>query len=337
MRVTLKDVALHAGVSAKTVSNVVNGTGRFSPEVRARVESAVAALNYVPNFSARGLRNGRSGLICLALPNLSSPYSAELIREFALAAAGRDLGVQIEETGFDNYERERHLLSQARRHLIDGLIMSPVLLTSAALQPTPVTPPMVFLGEVRQDTTDHVWVDNVAASRDMVEHLIGLGHRRIAMLGRFVSESARLRREGYRQALTAAGLAPSADLEIPNPTWTTAAAATALDEYLDRCPLPDAIFCLTDSQALGALNTLWRRGIRVPDDVSVAGYDDITDGRYAVPPLTTVGIDKARLAEAAIDLLIERIAEPGRRPRRVTIPYRILPRESSKPAVRRPG
>ena len=332
MRVTLKDVALRAGVSAKTVSNVVNGTGRFSPEVRARVESAVAALNYVPNFSARGLRNGRSGLICLALPNLSTPYSAELIREFALAAARRDLGVQIEETGFDNYERERHLLSQARRHLVDGLIMSPVLLTSAALQPTPVTPPMVFLGEVRQDITDHVWIDNVAASREMVEHLIGLGHRRIAMLGRFVSESARLRRKGYRQALRAAGLTPSADLEIPNPTWTTAAAAAALDEYLDRRPVPDAIFCLTDSQALGALNTLWRRGIRVPDDVSVAGYDDITDGRYAVPPLTTVGIDKARLAEAAIDLLLDRIADPRRRPRRVTIPYRILPRASSKPA-----
>jgi DNA-binding LacI/PurR family transcriptional regulator len=241
--------------------------------------------------------------------------------------------VQIEETGFDNYQRERHLLSQARRHLIDGLIMSPVLRTSVALQPTPITPPMVFLGEVRQNTTDHVWVDNVAASRDMVEHLIGLGHRRIAMLGRFESESARLRRKGYRQALTAAGLAPSAGLEISNPTWTTAAAA-ALEEYLERRRLPDAIFCLTDSQALGALNTLWRRGIRVPEDVSVAGYDDITDGRYAVPPLTTVGIDKARLAEAAIDLLIERIAEPRRRPRRVTIPYTILPRESSRPAPR---
>ena len=99
MRVTLKDVALRAGVSAKTVSNVVNGTGRFSPEVRARVESAVAALNYVPNFSARGLRNGRTGLICLALPNLSTPYSAELIREFVLAAARRDLGVQIGRVG----------------------------------------------------------------------------------------------------------------------------------------------------------------------------------------------------------------------------------------------
>ena len=125
MRATVKDVARLAQVSPKTVSNVVNGTAPVSDAMRARVEAAMLELDYVPNLSARALRNGRSGLIALSLPDLSTPYSAELAHHFVTLARERGLGVQMEVTALSG-ERELQLISRARAHLIDGLILNPV-------------------------------------------------------------------------------------------------------------------------------------------------------------------------------------------------------------------
>ena len=207
MRATVKDVALRAGVSPKTVSNVVNGTFPVSPETRARVEQALLDLDYVPNLSARGLRNGRTGVVALALPDLATSYSAEVAHHFVVAARQRGLNVQIEETAADH--RERELLSRARAQLIDGLILNPVLLETSAVQRGVSLPPVVLIGEVVQPLADHVWHDNVTASREMTTMLIEEGHRRIAVLGIMESETSRLREEGYRQAMAEAGLKSS--------------------------------------------------------------------------------------------------------------------------------
>lgn len=324
MRVTIKEVARRAGVSPKTVSDVINGTSPVTPPTRARVEEAITTLDYVPNLSARGLRNGRSGLIALALPDLSTWYSGELAHYFVEAAARRGLGVQIEETGISG-ERERQLVSRARAHLIDGLILNTVLLESVPATSSATLPPTVFIGEVSQGVADHVWIDNLGASREIVQHLIDQGHRRIAALGGIDTETARLRYAGYADALHTAGLAPHS---IPCDVWRPEGAYAAITDHLVDHEVPEAVYCFTDSMAFGAISALHAHGHRVPDDVSVVGYDNCADGAFAIPPLTTVDFDKAGYAETALSLLTRRIAEPDRPLEFVTVSHRIKHRAS---------
>ncbi len=322
----MRDVASRAGVSPKTVSNVVNGTVPVSPATRERVERAIAELDYVPNFSARGLRNGRSGMIALALPDLDTAYSSEIAHHVVQAAEARGLSVQIEETRGEA-EGEQRLLSRARAQLVDGLILNPIRLETSAVQPDVALPPVVLIGEVDQPIADHVWVDNVAAVRDLTALLIGHGHRRIAVLGGLPTESARLRLAGHAEALAAASLPRDRELII-TAEWHPRGGAEALSAWLVSHPAPDAVICLTDSMAIGALHALWSAGLRVPEDVSLVGYDDIAEAAYLVPPLTTIGFDRSEFAGTAMAMLVERIADPGRPIRSVTVPYRVVERES---------
>lgn len=310
MRATVRDVARLAGVSPKTVSNVVNGQVPVRPLTRERVQRALDALDYVPNLSARGLRNGRTGVIALALPDLSTAYSAQLAHEIVTAAARRGWSVQIEETGGGG-RREAELLSRARAHLVDGLVLNPVLLETSAVQRGVSLPPVVLIGEVDQPVVDHVWVDNVAAARAMTTLLVARGHRRIAVLGVMRSASSRLREQGFRQAFAAAGLRLDPTLEIPTSSWAPSGGYEALRGWLARHDLPDAVFCFTDSLALGALHALHEAGVRVPGDVSVVGYDDVPEAAHYSPPLTTVSFDKSVFAEAVLARLALRIADPS--------------------------
>jgi len=331
LRATVKDVARLAGVSPKTVSNVMNGIVPVSGPTRVKVERAMAELDYVPNLSARGLRNGRSGVIALALPDLGTPYSAEIAHSVVEVAHEQGWSVQIEETGSDP-AREYELMSRARSNLIDGLILNPVVLDESAVKVGVALPPVVLLGEVSQKLADRVWVDSVAAARDMTLVLGRTGRRRIAVLGAAEgrgSAAAVLRTRGYHAALKEIGIARDDSLIIRCEKWSPDTAAKALSTYLDSHPLPEALFCFTDSMAIGALSVLWKRGIRVPDDVAVAGFDDIADAQYAVPSLTTVSFDKRQVAGEALRLLTQRMGDREGPQRVVAIDYRIVEREST--------
>ncbi len=334
MRPTVKDVATLAGVSPKTISNVMNGIVFVRPETRERVEWAIRELGYVPNLSARSLRNGKSGVIALAMPDLSTPYSAEMSHHFVEVAREQGWGIQFEETAIvGGLDRASSLVSRARQHLVDGVILNPVTLQESEVANRSELPPLVMIGEVRQTVADQVWVDSVAAARDMTEHLIGLGHRRIAAVGcvglGFETETARLRGEGYHQALRVAGLTPDGRLQLSCFTWTPGAAAEVVTRFLQDNELPDAFFCFTDSMAIGVLSALWSAGISVPEDVSVAGFDDIADGQFATPPLTTVTFDKRAFAECAFSLLVGRMTDREAPLRQVTIPHAIVSRASA--------
>lgn len=332
MRVTVKDVARRAGVSPKTVSNVVNGVVPVSGSTRLRVEQAILELDYVPNLSARGLRNGRSGVIALALPDLATPYSAEIAHHVVEVAHEQGWSVQIEETGSDP-RREYELMSRARANLVDGLILNPVVLDESAVKVGVSLPPMVLLGEVSQKLADRVWVDSVAAARDMTLALARPGRRRIAVLGAAGargSAAAILRTSGYHAALQELGISRDDSLLIRCETWTPQTGAEALASYLDSHPLPEALFCFTDSMALGALSVLWRRGIRVPDDIAVAGFDDIANSQYGVPPLTTVSFDRRQVAREALRLLTERMEDRAGAQKVVAVDYKIVERDSSR-------
>lgn len=331
MRATVKDVAIRAGVSPKTVSNVVNGLVPVREETRVKVEVAIAELEYVPNLSARGLRNGRTGVIALALPDLSTPYSAELAHHIVEVAHEQGFSVQLEETGPDPH-REFDLVSKARANLVDGLILNPIALDVSAISAGGNLPPMVMLGEVAQHLVDHVGLDNESAAKEMTLALAQGGRRRIAILGsiwRRRTDTARVRTRGYHLALAQLGICRDPVLEIACDDWTPSGSALALSSFLATNELPDAIFCFTDSLAIGALSVLAAAGHRVPEDILVAGFDDIVHGQFAVPPLTTISFDKRVLAQEAVGLLTQRMGDRRRDLVKVTLPYSLIVRGST--------
>ena len=332
-RATVKDVAALARVSPKTVSNVLTGAANVRLETRSRVEEAIRALDFVPNLSARGLRSGRSGTIGVALPDLATGYSAELMHFLVEAAHERGLAVQIEETA-ERPQREQDLLSRARAHLVDGLILNPVRLEDSVIDRTDHLPPVVVIGEVEQHRTDRVLIDSRTAAKDATAHLIAQGARRIAAVGgderpEHATATSRLRLAGYREALTEAGLPVDPAREINLLPWGMAAGASGMRTILDRGAEVDGVVAFTDSLAVGVVHELTAAGLRVPADVLVTGFDDIDVARFTTPSLTTVSFDRRALAGEALRLLTERIAHPGRAAQAVTIPHRIVSRESS--------
>lgn len=332
-RPTVNDVAARAGVSPKTVSNVLTGAYAVKPETRERVEAAMDELQYVPNLSARGLRNGRAGVIALALPDLATAYSASLVQQFVRLARERGLAVQVEETGAEP-EREFELLSRARAHLVDGVVLNPVTIEDSAAAHSDRLPPVVLIGEVEQSRTDQVRIDSVAAAKTMTEHLLERGARRIAVVGApgggFQTATAHQRMQGVAEAMTAAGAAIDPALVLSVDSWTPTAADIALGSLLDGGgEPPDAVFAFTDSMALGVLGALWRRGLRTPEDVLVCGFDDVEEAAHASPPLTTVGFDREAFAAAALGLLVDRFTDRATPPRVLTMPHHVVIREST--------
>jgi DNA-binding LacI/PurR family transcriptional regulator len=330
----LKDVAARAGVSIKTVSNVVNGYVHVAPDTRARVQAAIEALGYVPNMAARQLRSGRSGVIALAVPELQSPYFAEIAGLIVQAAERRSWTVLIDQTD-GQAERERNLLTGLRRHAIDGLIFSPLAVAGEELVHRDGTP-MVLLGErIWHGPADHVAIDNTAAAADATRHLIAQGRRRIAAIGAQDGPSAvtaRQRLAGHRAALAEAGLPADPALEMSVDSFHRSDGAAAMARLLDAGEPPDAVFCFNDLLALGAIRTLLKRGIAVPGQVAVIGFDDIEDGRFSTPTLSTVAPDAGRIAQLAVDLLAERLGDDpatATAPRELRVDHRLVVREST--------
>ncbi|MEU7791693.1 LacI family DNA-binding transcriptional regulator [Amycolatopsis sp. NPDC049159] len=328
MNPKLRDVAEHAGVSVRTVSNVVNGFRYVAPATRERVQASIDALGYRPNLAARTLRRGRTGLIALVIPEIDSPYFAELAARTVRIAEARGLTVLIDQTDGDA-EREKQLLHGQRSQLVDGVLFSPWAVAPAELAARTDPVPLVLLGE--HDGTagvDHVAIDNVAAAREATGHLLSASRRRVAALGiqpRSLNATARQRLTGYREALAAAGLPAVPELEVPVRRLHRADGHAAMLDLLELPEPPDAVFCFTDELALGALRAAADRGIAVPDELALVGFDDIEDGRYSVPALTTVSPDKDRIAELALD----RLTQPTTEPRSIVAPHRLIVRGTS--------
>jgi LacI family repressor for deo operon, udp, cdd, tsx, nupC, and nupG len=331
---TLRDVALVAGVSARTVSNVVNGYARVSDRTREKVEQALLQVNYRPNVLARNLARGRSGQIAVVVPYLDTPYFAELLQAIIPRAREHGYNVLIDQTDGDA-AHERELIGRgARAFLFDGMIFSPLGLAQEDLVEIDPDLPLVILGErVSNGVFDHVGIDDVEASRAATAHLIGLGRRRIAAIGDQpypTGEAAQLRTRGYRQAHADAGLPVDESLIIPTPRFNRADGSGAMRALLARDDPPDAVFCYSDLVALGALHTALEQGCRVPEDIALIGYDDIEEGRYANPAISTISPDKVAIAATAVDRLLRRIGSDEPVPGiEVRAEHRLIAREST--------
>jgi DNA-binding LacI/PurR family transcriptional regulator len=330
--VSRKLVAEAAGVSVRTVSNVVSGHPHVSTDVRDRVTRAIAELGYRPSELARNLKSGRSGLIGLVLPGLDDPYFAELMRAFVEEGTRRGVTVVIDQADGDPH-RERLLVDRTNGgSLFDALVISPLALRPADLEGIDETRPLVFLGERLFPRFDHVMIDNRAAAFEAVTHLIETGRRRIAAVGALdgEAETSSLRLAGYADALAAAGIDYDDTLVPVVDAFRRQNGATAMEALLDLPDPPDAVFCFTDPLALGVLRTLALRGVRVPDEVSVVGFDDVEDGRFSTPSLSTVSPDKAYIAASAIDRIEAKLVggSPGSNSLMIA-PHRLVIRESS--------
>ena len=333
MSATMHDVARVAGVSIKTVSNVINDYQHVRTSTREKVRAAIAELGYRPNMSARNLRRGRTGVVGLAVPELTLAYFAQLADQVIEHARECGYVVLIEQTGGDR-TRELEMLRSPRRSFTDGLIFSPLGMANADAALLDIGTPLVLLGErIFHGPVDHVAMDNVGAAAAATAYLLQRGRRRIAVLGAHAGEeigSAGLRLAGYRQALDEAGVPYDPDLVGYVDLWHRANGAEAMDQVLARGVELDAVFAMNDELALGALRRLQQAGHRVPQDVMLIGFDDLDEGRFSLPSLTSVDPGRAEIARTGVDLLLQRLeGERDERPQEQLTRFRVVEREST--------
>ncbi|GAB2916783.1 LacI family DNA-binding transcriptional regulator [Streptomyces mayteni] len=340
-RPRIKDVARRAGVSEKTVSNVINDYEHVSERTRRVVREAIEELGYRVNLAGRHLRRGRTGIVALVVPELDIPYFAELANNIIAEAERNGLTVLVHRTRADR-EHELAALDGFHSDFADGVILSPLALTAGDVRERRGALPLVLLGEtVEQGVADHVAIDNALAAREATEHLLGLGRRRIlAVGGRDLPGpgTAEARTLGYRLAHEAAGVGYDPAVVWPVAEFRMPHGARAVAEALAAGHRFDALLCLNDQLALGALRALHERGLRVPEDVAVVGFDDVEAGRFSTPTLTTIAPDTGAVAAVAVELLLNRIAEAGEAgeagdrpapPDERVAPHRLVVREST--------
>lgn len=336
---TLRDVADAAGVSIKTVSNVVNDRPNVGPSTRDRVQRIIRELNYRPQVGARQLRTGTSGLITLAIPSLAGSYFSELAQAFAQEAQRRRHSIMLHTT-VGGAEEERSVLSGFTRVIGDGVVFNPISIGEDALAAMDRTiQPTVFIGEHVPEQSlpagcDYVHTDNVQAAADATTHLVRRGARRIAYVGALTLQEAaqehstsRLRVAGCRRALADHGLGAPVVQAVT--TWTLEGGADAVAPLLATCPDVDGIVCGNDEIARGVLLALRSRGVDVPGDIRVIGYDDTLESRYTSPTLSSIDPQREKLVATVLDLLLERISGEDGPPRSVITPHRLIARASS--------
>jgi DNA-binding LacI/PurR family transcriptional regulator len=320
-------------VSIKTVSNVVHGYTHVTEEMRKRVREALEELQYQPNLPARYLRKSRVGILALAIPDFSNSYFSDIGSAVMKTASNRSYKVLIDHTDGDHV-KELLVLNGLRLHLIDGIIFSPVSLELEDLQSQKPEVPLVLIGERFLDAPyDHIAIDNIAAAHAATQHLVQLGRRHIAAIGAYPTlsgETGRLRLQGYKQALAEANLPFDLHMVIQTEFYHRIDGFQAVRQLLTLEQLPDAIFCFNDLIALGAIRALHEAGYRVPEDVAIVGFDDIEDGRYATPSLTTIRPNKEKIGVSAVSLLTERIeGAHSSEPQYVEVPFHLIIREST--------
>lgn len=324
----IEDVATAAKVSVATVSRTMERPELVKEDTRRRVHEAIKQLGYTPNLQARSLRTARTRLIIALVPDIANPFFSEVIRGIEQIAHEKRYSVLLGDTQ-NSRSREQAYVDLVAARQADGLI---TLLPHVPQLKVPGRMPVVNACEYVLDRAiTSVYVDNVAGAESAVGHLLNLGHRRIA----FVSGPANTpisddRRRGYEGALQQAEQKIDTRLIIPG-DFTFEAGARAVDTLLDARLKFTAIFCSNDEMAIGAMRALRLRGLRVPEDCSIVGFDDIRFARYTEPPLTTVAQPKNQLGREAMSLLLEILTNPDTPVRKHVLPADLVVRGSAAP------
>lgn len=310
--ITLTDIANKAGVSPITASRALRGSSLVARATRERVLAVAAELGYAPNLLARGLVQNRTATVGVVILELANPFFAPMVSAVETVAAKRGFLVVVGESGRDQ-EGERRYLEQFQQLRIGGIIVTPATrdLTHLAAARGGGTPVVAMAR--RWEAGDYVTADNVEGGRLVGRHLLARGHRRIGLISPEEPENSAMqdRVHGFREVLASAGVS------VP-PSWDIRTRQTLIEdgmEAADRLLLlpdrPSAIFVTTDRKAMGVIHRLRERGVRVPEDVAVVGYDDIPFAACAEVPLTTAAIPMRRIGELAAEILFDRLDGVG--------------------------
>lgn len=304
--VTIKDVAREAGVSVATVSRVLNGSGPVSEQTGQRIREVAGRLRYVPHGGARSLITRKTQTLGVLLPDLYGEFFSEVIRGMDETAQQRGFHLLITRGCADKHGIATAI--RAMRGRVDGVVAMSPDLDADSLLDIPANLPVVLLCSLpRGHALDSLTIDNRRGARDMVRHLLALGHRRIAIIkGAPRNHDASERLRGYRDALREAGIASDRSLE-PEGGFTEAGGYAAALRLVNVKPRPTAVFAANDSMAIGALSALRESGLRVPEDMAVTGFDDIPLARYMDTPLSTVSVPIRALGARAVEILLHGI------------------------------
>ena len=325
--VTLRDVAREAGVSIKTVSRVVNREKEVNPSTSARVDEVLSRLGYQPNELARGLRGGRSRTIGLMIADISNPFYSSCAKAVEEVARAHGYAVMLCASSEDP-EIERSYVEVLNRRRVDGLLLVPAAdgHEYLAAQQAAGTPVVALDRPIEGLETDLVLVENRVGTREVIDHLIGHGHQRIAFVGdKEHVYTTRKRLEGYGETLKQAGLEEVYRLGAGD----IAAAKKATQELVRSPGCPTAFFAANNLIAVGVLSALEQAGLRVPEDIAFAAFDDFDLAAVLHPRLTLVRQPADELGRKAAELLFDRLEglEPAS-PRRFVLPTELVIRES---------
>jgi LacI family transcriptional regulator, repressor for deo operon, udp, cdd, tsx, nupC, and nupG len=330
----IQDVAKLADVSTATVSRALATPERVSPEARARVLEAIAKTGYVPNPAARTLRSQKTYMVLVVLPDLSNTFFSKILRgiEETLFEAG--YGMIISDLD-GSPEKEAHFAAFTAAGRVDGAILLNGHLFGQSRegegQPARIKIPLVAVCEaIPGADIPQIEIDNRAAAYGMTQHLASLGHRSIAYVSGPASNILeRERFQGFKDGLETAGLPFDPALVLPG-DYTIEAGVRAGQDLVARPTRPTAVFCTSDEMAIGLMRTLFSAGLRVPEDISVAGFDDIEFAAVAEPPLTTIHQPRRELGQAAASALIE-LLQGRPSPKRIRLETELVIRDSVAP------
>ena len=335
---TLSDVAQAAGASPMTVSRVVTGSGYVSSELRRRVERVIAKLGYSPNRLARSLKGAPTKTIGVLLPDLSNPFSTDLARGIEQVLLARGYCPFVVCAGIGN-GLENSAIQAFIDHRVAGAVFatrSPAMDRNTIIEMTRKRFPVVVVGpEFEDEGIDHVVASYRRGGFEATRHLINAGRKRIAFLGSTIEDEKPIQRfEGYLDALKEHGIAPNKALTVApteRSTWSSHEDGyECMHRLLDLRKPPDAVFAQNDYAAMGALRALYERGVSVPEDVAIVGFDNVACGAYSAPPLSTVSHFGFEQGKRAGSLLMERIeSEKKREPREERFECELVIRQSS--------
>ncbi len=314
---TIRDVAREAGVSVSTVSRVFSNKGAVSDELREKVLQASKGLGYSPNSAARSLRNGRTLMVGLVIPDVTTPFFAEVARSASRVLGSAGYSVLLCDSD-ENPENERKHLRVLRERRVDGLLITPSSDVGAKYYETIAarSTPVVLVDRLASKNLDSVRVDNTAATFQIVAHLVSRGYDRFGIIiGRQDTLSGRERREGFKAACKALNI-PEDNVCQENGLLTVQGGYEAAKKLMQRQQVPRAVFATTSLMGIGALKAIKEAGLRIPKDVALAMFDDVSLADLADPPITVVGQPTIEIGQIAARMLLERMkggaTQPGR-------------------------
>jgi LacI family transcriptional regulator len=329
--ITINDIARELGIANSTVSRALRDDPRISERVKHEVKRAAARMGYVPNIAARSLRTGQSKMIGFLMRDIRDGLSSETIPAVEAACAEHGFGLLLCNAD-DDPGHERYYLRILQQRRVDGvLILTPTSPTADPYVPFGRSMPLVLVDiELQSNPVCSITVDHVMGGYLATQHLLELGHRRIACLTGPMHLSPCIRvAEGYKRAMAEAGLPAEEHLVVVSDKTGIADGYKGLLDTLKISPQPTAMATVSDVMAAGALDAARQHGLRVPEDFSIVGYDDIPMSALMSPPLTTIVQDKETLGRLAVELLSEEIAAGQHTHRQIILPPKLVVRSSS--------